>query len=260
MNLLACMLMLYGANAYHDTFNRGCAAFSTRDYAAAIQAFEQIVAEDVADPAVFYNLGNAYYRSGRLGPAIANYERALHLDPGFENARENLAKAVRETKHRLARPGMPPDWKSSLFFWHYDTGRYTSYRLAMLFWWAFWIAAALRFWRPVRYLRRTAAILGVLSLIFGVSAWHKAHPVATAVAVGDRVAAHYGTDDSETVRFELAEGDRVAVDRQTNGWMRVTTANGDRGWVHAGNLILVGPPYMRPPEPVPSPPGGVVKP
>lgn len=30
---------------------------------------------------LFYNLGNAYYRQGKLGLAILNYERALRLDP-----------------------------------------------------------------------------------------------------------------------------------------------------------------------------------
>lgn len=248
MSLLACIVLLAGADAYHDTFNQACTAFSKGDYPAAIQGFEQLVAGDVVEPPVFYNLGNAYYRSGRLGPAIANYERALHLDPDFDNAKENLAKAVRETKHHLARPGTPPDWKLSLFFWHYDTARQTTYRMAMLLWWVFWIVLGVRFWKPLPYLRRVAAVLAVLAVAFGVSAWYKAHPGETAVALGERVAAHYGTDDSETVRFELAEGDRVAVDKHSNGWTRVTTMSGERGWVHDSDLIPVGPPYVRPPE------------
>ncbi|MCX5757506.1 MAG: tetratricopeptide repeat protein [Candidatus Hydrogenedentes bacterium] len=243
MNLLACILLLSGANAYHDTFNQACTAFSKGDYTAAILSFEQLVAEGVADPAVFYNLGNAYYRSGRLGPAIANYERALALEPSFENAQENLAKAIRETKHHLARPGTPPGWKLSLFFWHYDTARHTTYLLAMLFWWAFWIAVGVRFWKPIPYLRRAAVALGVLAVAFGVSAWYKAHLQDMAVAVGERVAAHYGTDESETVRFELA-----------------LTTGGERGWVHDTDLVFVGPPYTRPPEPAANAaPGGAIK-
>lgn len=259
MNVLALVLLVSGVNAYNDTFNQGCTAFSKGDYPAAIQSFEQLVAEDVAEPTVFYNLGNAYYRSGRLGAAIANYERALLLDPGLENAQENLAKAIRETKHHLARPGMPPDWKLSLFFWHYDTGRHTSYRFALLFWWAFWVVVGVRFWRPVSYLRRAAVVLGVLAVAFGASAWYKAHPPMMAVAVGERVAAHYGTDDSETVRFELAEGDRVGVDKRTTGWARVVTTGGERGWVHENELIFVGPPYARLSAAAPeTAPGGII--
>ena len=40
-----------------------------------------------------FNLGDAYFRKGALGPAIWSFERALALDPGDEDARYNLDKA-----------------------------------------------------------------------------------------------------------------------------------------------------------------------
>ncbi len=45
------------------------------------------------NPALFYNLGNAYFRTGDLGRAILNYERALALDPSQPEARANLQLA-----------------------------------------------------------------------------------------------------------------------------------------------------------------------
>ena len=38
----------------------------------------------------YYNLGNAYYRSGLLGMSIVSYERALRLDPSNQDVRDNL--------------------------------------------------------------------------------------------------------------------------------------------------------------------------
>jgi hypothetical protein len=207
--------------------------------------YEQLVRESVVNPAVFFNLGNAYFRKGALGPAIANYERVLQRNPAFDGARENLAKAVGDTKNRLARPA-PPDWQESLLFWHYQLSRRATNTLAALFWLMLWGALGLRQWRPLRYTRRVAVAAGVLAVAFGISAWEKAHPEPMAVANADVVHVHYGTNENETVHFDLNAGDRVTVDKRVPGWSRVTTQNGERGWAQDSALAFVGPPYEPP--------------
>ncbi|NIA12899.1 MAG: tetratricopeptide repeat protein [Nitrospiraceae bacterium] len=249
MSGLVCIVLLLGSNVYTDTFERAVQAYEADDYGTAIQLYEQLVAEGVEDPAVFYNSGNAYYRNGDIGAAIANYERALQLAPRFENARENLDKAVRDTQQRLSKP-LPSVWEQSLLFWHYGMKRSTTYRIAAVLWCLFWGVLALRQWRPLRYTRRAALLLAVLGGAFAASAWAKAHPVTLAVAHAESVPVRYGTHDDETLRFELRAGDRVTVDRRQGGWARVTTVDGERGWVHEDAMMFVGPPYLPPPSAV----------
>jgi hypothetical protein len=55
----------------------------------------------------------------------------------------------------------------------------------------------------------------------------------------------FGYRPAETVHFELYEGDRVRVDEEKNGWVRVETHDGERGWTEASGLYFVGPPYDR---------------
>ncbi len=247
MNTLLCMIMVLGANAYQDTFANANAAYTAGDYAKAIQLYEQLVSESVVDPAVFYDLGNAYYRAGRIGPAIANYERALQLNPNYDHARENLAKAVQDTPHHLSRPA-PPDWEQSLLFWHYNLSQSATYLLALASWCAFWVLLGIRQWRPLRFTRRAAVAAFVLAMAFGFSAWDKAHPQLLAVACDNVVPVHYGTNENETVRFELNVGDRVLVDKRIGGWSRVETKDGERGWAQDKGLVFVGPPYVPPPS------------
>ena len=242
-NVFMCLLLGAAGGVFDQEFARAAKAYDAGDYAAAIAAYEQMAGEAVEHETLFYNLGNAYYRAGRPGAAIANYERALELDPGFENARANLEKAVRETQQRLARP-LPSEWEQSLLFWHYLVSRPNTNRLALLFWASFWIVLAVRQFRPLRYTRRAAALLAVLALAFGGSAWAKAHAPALAVADADAKVT-YGTNENDAVRFELHPGDRVTVDQHLNGWARVKTASGEYGWTPEKNLILVGPPYAR---------------
>ncbi len=240
--LLGILLACAGAGAFTDAFDQACAEYEQKDYIAAAQRFEQLVDEDVVAPAVFYNLGNCYYRLGRLGPAIANYERALHLAPGFENAAQNMAECIKKTERRLNRV-QRPEWERSLLFWHYTLPPKVTRAVAVFLWYALWTALALRLWRPERYLSRMAIVLAVLAAAFGASAWAKAHPPALAVAAVERVPVHYGTNEDEAVRFELYEGDRVAVDRRADGWARVNISSGERGWARESDLVFVGPPY-----------------
>ena len=64
----------------------GAAAYSAGDYAAAAEHFQHT---DSADG--WYNRGNALARAGDLDGAIDAYQRSLELEPGREDAADNLA-------------------------------------------------------------------------------------------------------------------------------------------------------------------------
>jgi hypothetical protein len=242
MSVIVTVVSVAVCAAFNQTFSDANAAYEAGKFAEAAKLYEKLVASSVENPVVFYNLGNAYYRQGDEARAIANYERALALNPRFDSARENLEKTLGATKRNLARP-LPPQWEQSLFFWHYAISYRLARALAIVFWVVFWSLLAFRYARPKRYLRAAALAAFVLSCVFSGSAWLKAHPTPLAVALHDGTPVRFGRSDSETVRFELFEGDRVNVDRRINNWVRVETVSGERGWVRDDALIFVGPPY-----------------
>lgn len=247
MTVLAIVCLIHGATVFNSAFDRANAAYLEDDFQAAINGYEQLVSDGVTDADLFYNLGNAYYRVGRLGPAIANYERALHLRPGFESAERNLAQCLGETQRQLSAP-LPPPWQQALLFWHSGLTPKTSLVVALACWILVWALLAFRLKRQRPYLRRAAVISAVVAVMFGLSSWVKEHPPLLAVANDDNVPVRYGIGPDETLRFELFAGDRVLVERRADGWVRVATAGGERGWVEEDELTLVGPPYQRPPD------------
>ncbi len=237
--------LLLLSSAFDDTFEQGVEAYYSDNYAGAVREFELLVDQGVVDPVVFYNLGNAYYRLGEVGPAIANYERALQVDPRMTDARENLAQCVSQTERRLNRPA-PPQLEQSLLFWHTYFTPGSAFALAALAWTAVWVLLAVRRVKPMPYLRRAAALCAVVALLFAAASWVKAHPQQLAVASAEVVPVRYGTNPEDTVHFELYEGDRVLVDRREGAWARVRTADGQRGWTEAQYMTFVGPPYDAP--------------
>lgn len=70
---------------------RADSAYSAENYREAIDLYRQSIERDGVSADVFYNLGNAYYRDGKLGRAVLSYERSLRIDPTDADARSNLA-------------------------------------------------------------------------------------------------------------------------------------------------------------------------
>jgi hypothetical protein len=62
-------------------------------YEQAAQAYQQLADKGHTDSALYYNLGNAYYKQGDIGRAILNYRRAQGLDPRDPDIEANLVMA-----------------------------------------------------------------------------------------------------------------------------------------------------------------------
>ena len=87
---LLCTVTPAGAQSLVSQANE---AYRNGDYVRAVELYEQSGEQDGTSAAYFYNLGNAYYKSGLYPRAILNYERALLLDPGNDDVRFNLEMA-----------------------------------------------------------------------------------------------------------------------------------------------------------------------
>jgi tetratricopeptide (TPR) repeat protein len=68
--------------------------YDTGQYGLAAQAYQQLVDQGFAEAALFYNLGNAYYKQGDVGRALLNYRRAERFAPRDADIAANL-KLVR---------------------------------------------------------------------------------------------------------------------------------------------------------------------
>jgi tetratricopeptide (TPR) repeat protein len=102
------------ADRVQEAWRRGNEAYLHGDYAAAVAAYEEVDRQGPASSDLAFNLGDAYFRKGAIGPAIWAFERALALDPGDEDARYNLDKArkvaARRAPDRMEGEDKDPSW------------------------------------------------------------------------------------------------------------------------------------------------------
>ncbi|MCW8822564.1 MAG: tetratricopeptide repeat protein, partial [Ignavibacteriaceae bacterium] len=75
--------------------------YRNAEYDKAINIYEQLISEGYKGTSLYYNLANSYYRIGKLGYAILNYERALKISPSDEDVKHNLAFANLSTVDRI---------------------------------------------------------------------------------------------------------------------------------------------------------------
>ena len=70
-------------------FAQANADYAKGNYAEAASKYEQIIADSPSAEA-YYNLGNAYFKQGELAQSIVSYERALRINPSYDDAKYNL--------------------------------------------------------------------------------------------------------------------------------------------------------------------------
>src|SRR5262249_11164242 len=87
-----------------QAFNEGNKLYAQKDYAGAVQAYEQAL-QGGHDARAHYNLGNALFRTGKIGEAIANYRRAYYLAPRDRDVEANLTFA---RAYRVDKTTSPP--------------------------------------------------------------------------------------------------------------------------------------------------------
>lgn len=84
------ILSIFGATAATPLDQQADSAYAADDFARAAAMYQEVMKRNGSSPALYYNLGNCYYRLGKPGLAIVNYERALRLDPADASAKANL--------------------------------------------------------------------------------------------------------------------------------------------------------------------------
>jgi tetratricopeptide (TPR) repeat protein len=90
--LIICTITASAQNIY-DLVEKGNLHFMSGEYEMAIKEYQAVVDSGYESAELYYNLGNAYYKSNKFTLALVNYERACLLSPDDEEILHNLEMA-----------------------------------------------------------------------------------------------------------------------------------------------------------------------
>jgi Tetratricopeptide repeat len=221
-----------------ETFDKGNDDYRAGNYQSAIAEYQKIIDQGLASAAVYFNLGNAYYREGKIGPAILAYNRAQRLQPGDADIIHNLQLADLKTVDRIE-----PVPELFLIQWLRSYDAFIpfdiSFRTMMAGWIVFFVALAgifvLRSAPVVRMLRWLAFAAIVLFALSGSTVGvHMllSHGVDEGIVMAPVVTAKSSPDEQSMNAFVIHEGLKVRLSDTLGDWVKITLADGKVGWIH----------------------------
>ena len=199
-------------------------------------------AHGIRNAALETNIGNAALQAEHLGSAVLAYRRALALDPGHAQARENLGHARDLLPAWVPRP-REDALGDTFFFWRRALAESTRNALAALL---FFLAAALAaVW--VRWRKAWARNLAVLPLLawvalIGMPLLERsgAGPDAAVVTASEALVRAADSPGAPTRFAEpLPGGSEVEIVEVRSDWARIRLADGRDGWVSQGRVERV---------------------
>lgn len=208
-------------------FDQARKAYEQGDLPGAVAGFERALQGAPGGVGVLYNLGNARYRQGEMGRALAAWRQAQWITPRDPALRHNLDLIRR----RLNQPE-PPFWRRWLAWFTLDEWAVSA---VVLVWaWSLW-RIVVRF-RPrsadsLSGIRGALGLVAAAVLVAWVSAWVCAFHGPNAAIAGREVPARYGPLEESDVAVTFTDGTEVRVEQSRNGWVRVVDAEGRGGWV-----------------------------
>ena len=214
-------------------------------YQQAITQYEALLKQG-ASADLYYNLGNAYYRTENIPEAVLNYERALLLSPGDRDIRFNLQIARSKTFDKIVP-------ESEMFFvtWYRSLVSMMSvdgWARTALISLALTIILLLVYLFSERIWLRKAGFFGGVALLVlfvgaNIFAWQQKKDLlnrkgaiifAPAVTVKSTPAAN-GTD-----LFILHEGTKVVItDGSMKEWKEIRLADGKEGWIESKHIRVI---------------------
>jgi tetratricopeptide (TPR) repeat protein len=217
------------AKAHHE--------YAQGHYKEAIAGYEALVRAGLWNANLFYDLGNAYFRTRDFGHAILNYERALALDNHHPEATANLQIARDESRALELQPT-----RLERYLQFANINQY-SIAAAVAFWLGIFGIVALVFAR-----RRSAALisLSILCLILCATAvWtirtldNGSNGRALAIVTGNEVQARLATADTANSVLALPPGSEIKILSTRGDWMYAALPNDLRGWIQTKNAEQV---------------------
>ena len=222
-------------------FRQANAAYRGGDYAKAASLYENLIAQGKANAALYYNLGNTYFKQGRVGPALVQYERAKKMAPRDHDIRANLTytKGLLEYRVEDKRNWYMKAWDAALSAFTQKEVGILSFALGLLFWLSWALSLYFRPETSWGWKRKTLLVLTVVAFSFwSLKEFHDLR-VKEAIVLKPQAAVRYGPSYKDQVALRLGEGIKVRVAQQEGDWSRIVLVSGDTGWIPQEEIGMI---------------------
>ncbi len=214
-------------------------------YEESIELYESVLVAGFESASLYYNLGNACFRSNKLGKARLYYEKSLKLNPEDEDTQTNLIylEGLLADRFEVVPEIFFKKWiKSAISSLSADKWAYLSIFSFVISIFALIVYLLLRqiMWRKSGFIISIIALL--LSLSSLGAAWKQNRLIVnsdSAVVIDLSVNVNSTPSETGTGLFILHEGAKVWLEDNTTGWQEIRLSDGRKGWVPEGSIQTI---------------------
>ena len=222
-------------------YENGMDAYRKGQYDLAIQEFESILSNNWDSSELYYNLGNAFFRSGNTAGAVWAFESCLKLSPTHSDAQYNLKLANLKVIDRMDLPEPPLylKWYLSMKEQFTPSAWINITLFIFLLFSLFVTVNRIVFFSIVQNLR------GVILTIFFISLLLTTHSIWTdnslnlGVIYSPKAEVRSEPNTFSTRLFEVHEGLKVSINQLENDWVEIELLDGKTGWISNDQIRFI---------------------
>jgi tetratricopeptide (TPR) repeat protein len=244
ISILATCFMVAESKDLQDLLQTGNQYYLDGQYEMSVQSYQSIIDSGYSSAELYYNLGNAYYKSHDITMALVNYERARILKPNDREINHNLEIArefvvdrievLPEFFLRRAYVGFVKIFDADIW----ALVSVITFGLALGLFLAYFFLhhlffRKLSFWASILFV-----VVAVSTLLFALQQNNLVTKHNQAIILTPSVTIKSSPDeDSGTDLFLLHEGTKVTISDDLGNWREVVLSDGNSGWLKETDLI-----------------------
>lgn len=226
----------------NSIMQKGNEFYKSNQYQLAIDEYNKLIKQGFEGESVYYNLGNAHYRLGKVGYAILYYEKALKLSPTDEDIKHNLMMAKLNLKDKVDT--LPPFFIFNI--WEGLLAAFTISGWTIIVYIVFILllisVIAYFFSRTATQQRISFFTVGGVLVIFLLTVilltvkMNKEFNIKNGIIVESAVTVKSSPDNTSRDEFVVHEGLKVSLEDRVDDWIKIRLEDGKIGWILEKNL------------------------
>ncbi len=226
-------------------FDDATKAYNKGDYEKAVEDYQKILKNGQHSAALYYNLGNSYYKLNQIAPSIYYYEKALLLKPNDSEIQNNLKFAQNMTLDaidEIPETGISKIKSSIIGLFSFDQWA----RLAVTFVILFVLCYIAFYYFRYSSRKRIAFIASLifllfssLSIIFAFFQKNQFDADQPAIVFASEVGIQSEPNERSQEIFKLHEGAKVNVLESLNNFEKIRLSDGKTGWLPKESIKLL---------------------
>lgn len=222
-------------------FKEANTAYLKGNYDTAVDKYQALLAQDLHNGVIYYNLGNAYVKTEQYAKAISQYKNAQVFIPRDPDLKANLRYAYEQLPiDYKPKDGLDPFLKI-VFFWYYALNLFELIAFTVLINVALVVIYATYRLYGYYALKILSYIFLTVFLALGISVGVKMYDNYFVVngIITESTTSRSGNGLEYTSLGDHSPGESFTLDEQRGTWLKVSFENGQKGWISKENVALI---------------------